>query len=242
MGTFHDDKGELHGITVAVDTRGKEILVGRCDTITNTAIILNDADVHEDGAGGKSKADYLKRAAMFGVFKKHDRVAVPLEAVTSIKRLSEASEPNARDYAEGFSSAAPAAAPAQVAAAEGSSATATATKTETAKQVVELTESAQAEVKRLVEAEAKAKPGVGLRLGVKGGGCSGLSYKLEFDTKKDGDTVIPYPGFNVFLDKKSTIYLRGVKLDHQKGLAGKGFVFHNPNATNTCGCGESFSV
>lgn len=239
MGTFHDDKGELHGITVAVDTRGKEILVGRCDTITNTAIILNDADVHEDGAGGKSKADYLKRAAMFGVFKKHDRVAVPLDEVTSIKRLSEASDPSARDYAEGFAHAAPAPAAAK---AEGATATATATKTETAKQVVELTESAQAEVKRLVEAEAKAKPGVGLRLGVKGGGCSGLSYKLEFDTKKDGDTVIPYPGFSVFLDKKSTIYLRGVKLDHQKGLAGKGFVFHNPNATNTCGCGESFSV
>lgn len=238
MGTFHDGKGELHGITVAVDTRGKEILVGRCDTITNTAIILNDADIHEDGAGGKSKADYLKRAAMFGVFKKHDRVAVPLEAVASIKRLSEAADPNARDYAEGFSHAA---APVPVTAkAEGGTATATAAKTETAKQVVELTESAQAEVKRLVEAEGKA--GVGLRLGVKGGGCSGLSYKLEFDTKKDGDTVIPYPGFNVFLDKKSTIYLRGVKLDHQKGLAGKGFVFHNPNATNTCGCGESFSV
>ncbi|MCW8132263.1 MAG: iron-sulfur cluster assembly accessory protein [Planctomycetota bacterium] len=106
-------------------------------------------------------------------------------------------------------------------------------------EVVALTANAQAEVKRLLALE---KPGAGLRLGVKGGGCSGLSYKLEFDQKKEGDLVIAYEGFSVFLDRKSTIYLRGVTLDHQKGLQGKGFVFHNPNATNTCGCGESFSV
>ena len=79
-------------------------------------------------------------------------------------------------------------------------------------------------------------------LGVKGGGCSGLSYILEFSERKEEDTVITYPQFEVYLDRKSTIYLGGITLDHQSGLEGKGFVFHNPHATNTCGCGESFSL
>ena len=106
-----------------------------------------------------------------------------------------------------------------------------------------LTDSACEEVKRLlVEKESEGQSDLGLRLGIKGGGCSGLSYVLDFDQKKDGDTVVEYDGFQVYMDRKSTIYLRGIQLDHEKGLTGKGFVFSNPNATNTCGCGESFSL
>jgi iron-sulfur cluster assembly protein len=82
----------------------------------------------------------------------------------------------------------------------------------------------------------------GLRLGVIGGGCSGLSYKIDFGEQKENDRIISYESFNVFIDPKSSIYLRGITLDYQDGLNGKGFVFTNPNATNTCGCGESFSV
>ncbi len=66
--------------------------------------------------------------------------------------------------------------------------------------------------------------------------------KMEFDSKQENDNVIDYNGFRVLLDPKSSIYLKGVTLDFQDGLKGKGFVFVNPNATNTCGCGESFSV
>ena len=104
--------------------------------------------------------------------------------------------------------------------------------------VVALTPAAEVEVRRLLEIEGKP----GLRLGIKGGGCSGLSYSLEFTDKAEGDTVIDFEGFKVFLDRKSTIYLSGITLDHQSGLEGRGFVFRNPQATNTCGCGESFSI
>ncbi len=107
-------------------------------------------------------------------------------------------------------------------------------------KLVTLTESAQKEVKRLIAAEKKSN--LGLRLGIKGGGCSGLSYVLDFTEPQDGDTIIEYEGFQVFLDRKSTIYLSGIRLDHQSGLDGRGFVFDNPMATNTCGCGESFSL
>ena len=111
-------------------------------------------------------------------------------------------------------------------------------------KVVSLTDSAKTEVRRLIQEEAAntGKSGLGLRLGVKGGGCSGFSYSMVFDQVKDGDTILGFDDLKVFLDKKSVIYLRGIELDFQKGLHGKGFVFKNPNATNTCGCGESFSV
>ena len=109
---------------------------------------------------------------------------------------------------------------------------------EVPESVIELTESAREEVRRLMTEQDQA----GLRLGIKGGGCSGLSYLLEFTEERDGDTVVEFDDFRVFLDRKSTIYLRGVTLDHQGGLDGRGFVFHNPQASNTCGCGESFSL
>lgn len=107
-------------------------------------------------------------------------------------------------------------------------------------RVVELTDSARVEVRRLLAEQAD--PAFGLRLGIKGGGCSGLSYILDFTPKEEHDTVVDYGEFQVYLDRKSTIYLSGIVLDHQAGLQGRGFVFTNPMATNTCGCGESFSI
>jgi iron-sulfur cluster assembly protein len=83
----------------------------------------------------------------------------------------------------------------------------------------------------------------GLRIGVKGGGCSGLKYSLGFDAEsKEGDMIIEQEGIKLFVDGKSLFYLSGTKLDFTDGLNGKGFVFNNPNATKTCGCGESFGV
>ena len=107
--------------------------------------------------------------------------------------------------------------------------------------LINMTDSAQKEVVRLLSKEDDVKR-LGLRLGIKGGGCSGLSYILEFSSREEEDTVLTYPQFEVYLDRKSTIYLGGITLDHQSGLEGKGFIFRNPHATNTCGCGESFSL
>jgi iron-sulfur cluster assembly protein len=105
---------------------------------------------------------------------------------------------------------------------------------------IKITPRAIEEVKKLIQEDGK--PGIGLRLGVKGGGCSGLSYDLQFTPQEAGDTVIDNDGVQVFMDAKSMIYLKGMQLDFHGGLQGKGFVFSNPNATSTCGCGESFSV
>jgi iron-sulfur cluster assembly protein len=82
-----------------------------------------------------------------------------------------------------------------------------------------------------------------LRVSVQGGGCSGLSYKLDFDnTIKPGDQEFEDNGEKLVLDMKSFLYLAGTELDFSDGLNGKGFNFNNPNATRTCGCGESFAV
>ena len=82
-----------------------------------------------------------------------------------------------------------------------------------------------------------------IRVGVEGGGCSGLSYKLEFDNqKKEGDQEFEDKGIRIVVDRKSFLYLVGTELEYSGGLNGKGFVFMNPNASRTCGCGESFSV
>jgi hypothetical protein len=89
MGTFHQGKSELHGITVVVDTSGPEIFVGRCDDMDERGVILNDVDVHKDGEGGRSKDEYVKRAALYGVFKKFDRLFVPNDKVVSVRRLGE---------------------------------------------------------------------------------------------------------------------------------------------------------
>ena len=89
MGTFHHDKSPLHGITVVVDTHGPEVFVGRCDDEDERGIFLHDVDVHRDGDGGRSKADYVKRAAQLGVWKKHDALFVPREKIASVRRLGE---------------------------------------------------------------------------------------------------------------------------------------------------------
>jgi len=107
---------------------------------------------------------------------------------------------------------------------------------------ITITEKACGEVKRIMK-ENKIAESFGLRVGVKGGGCSGMSYSLGFDSEpRDGDSVIEIKGVKLFVDGKSLFYLSGTELDFSDGLNGKGFVFNNPNATKTCGCGNSFGV
>lgn len=82
-----------------------------------------------------------------------------------------------------------------------------------------------------------------LRVGVKGGGCSGLEYKMQFDTQlKENDEVYEDNGIKVVVDRMSLLYLYGTELDYSGGLNGRGLVFNNPNASRTCSCGESFAV
>lgn len=107
---------------------------------------------------------------------------------------------------------------------------------------ISLTEKAAVQVLK-VKAENNIPESHGLRLGVKGGGCSGLTYVLGFDEKaKENDKVLTIHGVTVFVDPKSLFYLSGTVLDFSDGLNGKGFVFNNPQATKTCGCGNSFGV
>ena len=82
----------------------------------------------------------------------------------------------------------------------------------------------------------------GLRVGVKGGGCTGFTYVLGFDVQKDGDTVYEINGMRVFMQKAHAIYLLGMEIDWLEGLNNRGFSFNNPNAKETCGCGTSFSA
>ncbi len=105
---------------------------------------------------------------------------------------------------------------------------------------IRLTSEAASEGKRLLTKEKEAD--LGLRLGVKGGGCSGLSYSLHFDRKRDNDHEFEFEGLKVLIDPKSLLYLNGTTLDYADSLQEKGFRFINPNASKTCGCGESFNV
>lgn len=99
-----------------------------------------------------------------------------------------------------------------------------------------------AEVKKIKE-QNSIPAEYGLRVGVKGGGCSGMSYTLGFDAApKEQDLVLNAEGVSVFVDAKSMFYLMGITLDYSDGLMGKGFTFNNPNATKTCGCGSSFGA
>ena len=96
-----------------------------------------------------------------------------------------------------------------------------------------------------VRIKSELENGDHLRLQVAGGGCSGMSYELfseESEKLQDIDTLIDYKDFKIVIDQKSILYLKGMELDYDGSMQGKGFVFSNPNAVNTCGCGESFSV
>ncbi len=107
--------------------------------------------------------------------------------------------------------------------------------------VITLSEAALKEVQRLINVQGITEGG--LRVGVKGGGCSGLSYTINFDDNIGPyDSVCEIEGVKVIVDAKSAIYLQGTQLDFQKDLVGGAFKFVNPNANKTCGCGESFSA
>ena len=116
--------------------------------------------------------------------------------------------------------------------------------------MIDVTEMAAKEVKNIIDQqnEAAVKNGdepkqLYLRVGVKGGGCSGFSYSLDLtETKMDDDEVCVQHGIEVICDSKSNLYLDGTKVDFKDELMGRGFVFENPNATSSCGCGSSFSV
>lgn len=107
--------------------------------------------------------------------------------------------------------------------------------------VIDITDKAKGRLKEIVQSSSPGE-GHGVRIGVVGGGCSGLSYHIDFDVPKDHDNIVDIDGAKILIDPKSSIYLKDTLLDFQDGLQGKGFIFQNPNATNTCGCGESFSV
>ncbi len=108
---------------------------------------------------------------------------------------------------------------------------------------VQLTETAAQEIKKVI-AEQKMSEKAALRVGVEGGGCSGFSYKLGFDEHVDEqtDTICEMHGVRVVVDKKSLLHLDGTEIDYHQGIDKRGFVFSNPNATKSCGCGSSFDV
>jgi iron-sulfur cluster assembly protein len=108
--------------------------------------------------------------------------------------------------------------------------------------MIQISETAAQKIKSLM-----AKQGIsegGLRVGVKGGGCSGLSYTFAWEREpRQGDEVFEGPGgAKLFVDRKSLLFLKDTTLDYDAALLGKGFVFHNPNAKQTCGCGSSFGA
>ena len=107
---------------------------------------------------------------------------------------------------------------------------------------IEVTEKAVAHIRAALAKENISPTEGGLRLGVQGGGCSGLSYVIRFETQPaERDRIFDFGGVRIFIDPKSFIYLHGMVLDYEETLMRQGFVFHNPNATKSCGCGSSFS-
>ena len=108
---------------------------------------------------------------------------------------------------------------------------------------VKITENAASEIKKVIF-DQQMPDTVALRVGVKGGGCSGFEYQLEFDNKvnEEADLLMEMHGVRVAVDKKSALFLDGTEIDFHQGLDKRGFVFNNPNATKSCGCGSSFSA
>ncbi len=106
---------------------------------------------------------------------------------------------------------------------------------------VTLTQSAKDEIKRLMNEEGFNKDQL-LRIGVKGGGCSGMTYVLGFDIITEKDEQFEIEGISIIMERSHGIYLAGMEVDWQGGLNSRGFTFNNPNASKTCGCGTSFAV
>ena len=105
---------------------------------------------------------------------------------------------------------------------------------------ISVTDRAAARIKELIAAEDRE--GQGLRVKVVGGGCSGLQYKVDFDSPKGSDKVFEKDGARVLVDMKSLLYLTGTELDYKEELMQSGFIFQNPNVKKSCGCGASFTV
>ena len=111
------------------------------------------------------------------------------------------------------------------------------------KIMIEVSEKAKVKVIEMMKDDGYNHTTDFVRVGVKSGGCSGLSYELKFDkTKSENDTIFENNNIKIIVEKKSFLYLAGTILEYSGGLNGKGFVFNNPNAQRTCGCGESFSL
>ncbi|MEL6123192.1 MAG: iron-sulfur cluster assembly accessory protein [Bacteroidota bacterium] len=106
---------------------------------------------------------------------------------------------------------------------------------------IKISSSAMRQLQRIKE-EQGITADHGLRVGVKGGGCAGFSYVLGFDIQKDKDQLYEADGLTILMEKAHGIYLIGMEIDWHEGLNNRGFVFNNPNATESCGCGESFSA
>ena len=104
-----------------------------------------------------------------------------------------------------------------------------------------LTPGAVQELKKLRD-QQEISEDFGLRVGVEGGGCAGMNYVLGFDQKKESDSEYDINGIRVFMNKAHGLYLAGMEIDFKNGLDARGFVFNNPNAESTCGCGSSFSA
>jgi len=113
--------------------------------------------------------------------------------------------------------------------------------TTTANTPVQFSDSAATELRKIMQTK-KIPDGYGLRVGVRGGGCSGMSYVLGFDKEREHDTHFDIDGISVYMDKRHGLYLMGTTIDYHDGLNARGFTFDNPNASETCGCGSSFAA
>lgn len=113
--------------------------------------------------------------------------------------------------------------------------------TKLAKCPIQLTPGAIVEIKQLIY-EKEVPDNQGLRIGVEGGGCSGLTYILGFDEPQDMDMTFELEGIKLLINKAHGMYLAGMEVDYHNGLQNRGFIFNNPNAADTCGCGTSFST
>jgi iron-sulfur cluster assembly protein len=108
--------------------------------------------------------------------------------------------------------------------------------------MITITDKGAEKVHEFLDAQGADVSSAGLRVGVKGGGCSGFQYNLAFDQKRDGDEVFEYAGLKVFVDQPSLPYVRGSVIDYVESLQGAGFQVNNPNVIAACGCGSSFRV